>query len=102
MNIGTKNLNSLSWADDLVLMSTYQKGLQSCLNQLYDYCKWGLSVNVKKTKCMIFGKVKLIILCIIIPILTYGSIYLCMSDCFNKNYVSDIPENVSTLENLQN
>ena len=38
-------------------MSTSQKGLQNCLNKLYDYrTKWGLSVNVKKTKCMIFGK----------------------------------------------
>ena len=37
----------------------------------------------------------------IIPILTYGSIYWGMSDCFNKIYVSDIPENVSTLENLK-
>ena len=35
----------------------------------------------------------------IIPILTYSSIYWGMSDCFNKIYVSDIPKNVSTLEN---
>ena len=43
VNIGTKKLNSLSWADDLVLMSTSQKGLQNCLNHLYNYCtKWGI------------------------------------------------------------
>ena len=36
----------------------------------------------------------------IIQILTYGSIYWGMSDCFNKIYVSDIPENVSTLKKL--
>ena len=29
----------------------------------------------------------------IIPIHTYGSIYWGMSDCLNKIYVSDIPEN---------
>ena len=50
----------MSWADDFVLMSTSQKGLQNCLNHLYDYCsKWGLSFNAKKTKCMIFGKGKI-------------------------------------------
>ena len=50
-------INSLSWADDLVLMSTSHKGLQTCLDRLNEYCtKWGLSMNVKKTKTMIMEK----------------------------------------------
>jgi len=52
-------LNSLSWADDLVLLSKSKEGLQNCLNKLYDYCsKWNLSVNTDKTKCVTFGKAK--------------------------------------------
>ncbi len=50
-------INSLSWADDLVLISKSQKGLQSCLDQLENYCKkWGLQVNEEKTKCMILSQ----------------------------------------------
>ena len=46
-----------AWADDLVLMSTSQKGLQKCLDNLNEYCKkWGLSINVDKTKTMIREK----------------------------------------------
>ncbi len=51
------NISSLSWADDLVLMSTSQKGLQNCLNKLSDYCnKWGLCINTNKTKVMVMEK----------------------------------------------
>ncbi len=50
-------IDSLSWADDLVLMSSSREGLQNCLNRLYEYCtKWGLTVNPKKTVCLIFEK----------------------------------------------
>ena len=43
-------LSSLSWADDLVLMSTTNQGLQKCLDRLSMYChKWGLEVNISKT-----------------------------------------------------
>ena len=55
--LGTKILNSLSWADDLILMSRSKAGLQRCLDKLRDYCvKWGLEVNVTKTKTMVFAK----------------------------------------------
>ena len=41
------------YADDLVLMSLSEVGLQSKLNKLDEYCrKWGLEVNTKKTKVM--------------------------------------------------
>ena len=56
MTIGTIVLNSISWADDLILMSLSKNGLQECLNRLSLYCrKWGLEVNIDKTKTMVFG-----------------------------------------------
>ena len=49
--------NSLSWANDLVLISQSSEGLQSCLDKLNNYCdKWHLNVNVKKTKAMVMSK----------------------------------------------
>ena len=51
------NLNSLSWADDLMLISKSPEGLQNCLDKLDKYCyKWALSVNSKKTNCMVMSK----------------------------------------------
>ncbi len=56
VNLDGVDMNSLSWADDLVLMSTSQKGLQNCLDKLSLYCKkWGLKLNVAKTKFMIMS-----------------------------------------------
>ena len=49
-------INCLMYADDLVLLSESEEGLQNCLIQLYNYCeKWGLYVNVKKTKSLVFN-----------------------------------------------
>ena len=57
VTLGNARLNSLSWADDLVLVSESPHGLQLCLNRLISYClKWGLEVNVDTTKTMIFSK----------------------------------------------
>ena len=48
--------NSLSWADDLVLVSKSKMGLQKCLDRLGEYCnKWQLSVNTEKTKIMVLS-----------------------------------------------
>ena len=56
LSIGSTVLNSISWADDLILMSLSKAGLQKCLNKLAIYCqKWGLEVNVDKTKSMVFS-----------------------------------------------
>ena len=51
-------LNSLLYADDLVILSRSKIGLQNCLNTLSFYCStWMLSINPKKTnKVMIFQK----------------------------------------------
>ena len=55
--LGNTHLNSLSWADDLVLMSTNKIGLLKCLDNLQTYCcKWALEVNTEKTKTMTFSK----------------------------------------------
>ena len=53
---GTK-LNSLLYADDLIIISRSKIGLQNCLNTLSSFCNsWMLDINSKKTKVMIFQK----------------------------------------------
>ena len=53
---GTK-LNSLLYADDLIILSRSKHGLQNCLNTLQSFCyDWKLNINLKKTKTMIFRK----------------------------------------------
>ncbi len=48
-------LLALLYADDLALVSTSLAGLQAQLDVLYDYARrWGLAVNVDKTKAVIF------------------------------------------------
>ena len=49
--IGDTSVNSISWVDDLMLISTSAEGLQECLTRLHTYCyRWGLEVNTDKTK----------------------------------------------------
>ena len=53
---GTK-LSTLLNADDLVILSHTQTGLQNALNILNDFCnEWKLTVNLKKTKVVVFQK----------------------------------------------
>ena len=53
VNLDGFSFNSLSWADDLVIVSKSPSGLQKCLDNLEKYCyKWGLCVNKTKTQCM--------------------------------------------------
>ena len=48
---------SCLYADDIVLISESAKGLQNCLNKLSNYCDiWNLSVNIDKSKVIIFNK----------------------------------------------
>jgi hypothetical protein len=50
-------INSLLYADDLVILSRSQSGLQNCLNELHKWCeKWLMKINIKKTKVVIFQK----------------------------------------------
>ena len=49
-------INCLLYADDLVIFSRSANGLQTLLNKLESYCeKTELSVNLDKTKVMIFN-----------------------------------------------
>ena len=53
----SKTLNSLIWADDLLLLSETEIGLNTLLKNLEKYTKANLiQVNLKKTNCMIFNK----------------------------------------------
>ena len=47
----------LLYADDTVIFSNSERGLQKCLDILHAYCmKWKLNVNSDKTKVIIFRK----------------------------------------------
>jgi hypothetical protein len=55
-HLKSKPAGCLMYADDLVLLSESKTGLQTSLQNLANYCnKWGLTVNTKKTKVMVFG-----------------------------------------------
>ena len=53
-------INSISWANDLLILSHSRKGLQTCLDdKLHAYClKWSLVVYQTRTKTMCFSKNK--------------------------------------------
>ncbi len=45
------------FADDMAIFSETREGLQAGLDALSDYCrKWGLTVNIDKTKIVVFRK----------------------------------------------
>ena len=53
----TESLNSLIWADDLLILSESESGLNTMLQNLLSYTQKNLMhVNLDKTKCMIFNK----------------------------------------------
>ena len=53
----SKILGCLAWADDLLLLSESNKGLQCMLSKLCDYSSSNyLEINCKKTEAMIFNK----------------------------------------------
>jgi hypothetical protein len=53
-------MRCLLYADDLALPSLTADGLQTLLGRLHDYCqKWKLTVNVPKTKIVIFSSKRL-------------------------------------------
>ena len=57
VTLSGKKISSLLYADDLVLLSDNQKGLQDKLDLLYKYCtEWCLEINTNKTKVVIFNK----------------------------------------------
>ena len=51
-----KPLSHLLYADDLLLLSTSESGLKTCLSKLESYCNmWQLEINIKKCKVVIFN-----------------------------------------------
>ena len=47
------------FADDIVLFTTDPGSLQSQIDKIYEYSeKWGLKINVNKTKVCVFEKCK--------------------------------------------
>ena len=55
--LGNEKLNCLMYADDLVLLSTSETGLQQCLDRLQKYMvTCHLNINLKKTKIICFHK----------------------------------------------
>ena len=55
--LGSETINCLMYADDLILISETEDGLQKCLNKLAEYVeRWQLSINIKKTKIIIFQR----------------------------------------------
>ncbi|MCG8431127.1 MAG: hypothetical protein MJA29_08130, partial [Candidatus Omnitrophica bacterium] len=58
VSLDSSKFSCLLYADDIVLLSETAEGLQNCLNGLQKFCSsWGLSVNLKKTKILVFNKV---------------------------------------------
>lgn len=57
VSMGTKSINCLLYADDLLLMSETKEGLQNSMNKVFEYCnEWGLGINYRKSKVLIFNK----------------------------------------------
>ena len=54
--IDNTELSSLMFADDLVLVSTTNTGLQQCMDNLSQYCKKLNLTNLKRTKIVTFSK----------------------------------------------
>ena len=45
------------YADDVILISKSERGLQKCLTKLENYCDlWCLEINIDKTKTIVFNK----------------------------------------------
>ena len=50
-------ISHLLWADDLIMTALDKETAQSQINNLNEFCiKWGIEVNISKTKTMVMGK----------------------------------------------
>ena len=55
VDIGVLKLFLLLYAEDILIFSATEKGLQTGLGIVYAYCQsWKLKVNIQKTKVMVF------------------------------------------------
>ena len=54
--IGDVLINSFAYADDVTVISTSAKGLQTLIDKCHIYSqKWRFRFGLKKTKCMVVG-----------------------------------------------
>ena len=52
-----RSINSLLFADDVILLSSTKLGLQRSLNRAAKYCEdWGMTISIEKSKVMVFRK----------------------------------------------
>ena len=57
VSLDNYSINCLMYADDVVLLSESQSGLQNCVSKLEQFSNdWHLNVNMKKTKVLVFNK----------------------------------------------
>ena len=57
VNINGWGINSISFADDLVILSESPAGLNNSIAKLESYCTdWGLKINTSKTKILAFNR----------------------------------------------
>ena len=57
LKVGNEAINSIFWADDIVLLGETEENLKEMLNLVNTYCCANkLTINCKKTKCLIFNK----------------------------------------------
>jgi hypothetical protein len=55
--LNNEKVNCLLYADDLVLISQTEQGLQDSMNALHRFCAdWNLNLNFNKTKVVVFNK----------------------------------------------
>jgi ketosteroid isomerase-like protein len=51
VSLNSYDINCLMYADDVVMLSSTEKGLQNCVNKLYNFATdWKMSINTKQTK----------------------------------------------------
>ena len=57
ISLNEVNINTLMYADDLVVLAHSETELQEKMNILSTFCnEWKLEINTKKTKCMVFNR----------------------------------------------
>ena len=55
--MGEHGINSIFWADDIVLLAESEQNLQELIDTVSTYCHENkLTINIKKTKCLTFNK----------------------------------------------
>ena len=55
--LNNHKIRLLMFADDIVLLTDSAEGLQNSINRLVEFCNgWDLSINIEKTKVLIFNK----------------------------------------------